>query len=496
MQSTSIPTKYLVPFAQNDSAKVAIPVTTTDATRASQSLGFPPLTGQPPEAGGVPPQLEDFNGALNQIAAVAWWMMAGGGFPYDSTFAAATQIAGYPLGAKVPSVDAKGAWISTVEANTVNPDTDTVLTSWVPGHQYGITALTGLTGGTVTLTGAQASKKAITLAGVLTSNLILVMPTWTYDWRITNSTTGAFTVTVKTSAGSGVACTNGGIVTPVIGDGTNIVLQTQTLLVPPATTLTQPVQLAQAQLGFSPAVGGTARMQATAAAAATTTTFTDDEVVVRTAAGQTYALQNFSATLNLSATGLGGMDTGTATASGWLLVYAAYNPATLTSGVFAQMEGSAKASALYSGSSPPSGFTATGLIGIIPISTTAGRFAQFLLNGRRIRFSLVAFTSGSTTSATTTYNAFTVTQIPYSAIRAIGALAVTNAGSGGSSSFIASSSTGIGSFPWSVGVVGAADVGAYPDVDIITPRTLYYYCSSASTSNTVSYAAYLSGYEF
>ncbi|WP_436632525.1 hypothetical protein, partial [Lactobacillus acidophilus] len=80
---TNQPAKFLVPFAQNDSSRVELPVTTSDATRASQSLGFPPATMQPPEAGGVPPQGEDFNGALNQIARIAWWMMLGGRFSFD-----------------------------------------------------------------------------------------------------------------------------------------------------------------------------------------------------------------------------------------------------------------------------------------------------------------------------------------------------------------------------------------------------------------------------
>lgn len=218
------PAKFLVPFAQNDSSRVEIPVTTTDATRASQSTGFPPLTMQPPEAGGVPPQGEDFNGAMNQVARIAWWLMLGGEFAFDSAFATATQIGGYPKGAVLQSADALGNWISTADSNTANPDTSTDPGGggYVPGYQYGTTALSGLTGGTVTLTNAQAAKCRITLSGALTSALTIIVPNWLYDWTFINNTTGAFAVTVKTLAGTGASIPQNSKRWPVYGDGANV----------------------------------------------------------------------------------------------------------------------------------------------------------------------------------------------------------------------------------------------------------------------------------
>lgn len=217
----SIPNKWYVPFANGDGSRVEIPVTTTDATRASQTLGFPPLTMQPPESGGVPPQGEDFNGAMNQVARVAWWVLNGGGWPYDASFATNTNINGYPNGATVQASDFRGNWINTTDGNTNNPDTTG--TNWVPGFQYGVTALTSLTGGTVTPTPIQAAKRFITLSGTLTSALTIVLPTWTKEWTITNNTTGAFVTIVKTAAGSGVTVQQNGQPTAVMGDGTNII---------------------------------------------------------------------------------------------------------------------------------------------------------------------------------------------------------------------------------------------------------------------------------
>lgn len=239
---SQIPLKWYVPFAQGDSSRVELPVTSADPTRASQMLGFPPLTMQPPESGGVPPQGEDFNGGMNQIARVCWWLLNGGGFPYDAAFASNSNIGGYPQGAVLQSADFLGQWISTVDNNQNNPDTTG--TGWVPGYQYGVTSLTGLTGGTVTLTPAQAAKSSITLSGTLTQALTVNLPAWTKNWTITNNTTGAFVTIVKTAAGSGVTIPQNSSPTRVSGDGTNIVQAPENIA--SATSSTHAMQYGQA----------------------------------------------------------------------------------------------------------------------------------------------------------------------------------------------------------------------------------------------------------
>jgi hypothetical protein len=239
---SSIPLKWYVPFANGDSGRTELPVTTADPTRASQTLGFPPLTMQPPESGGVPPQGEDFNGGMNQVARIAWWVLNCGGWPFDSTFATNSNINGYPNGATVQAADFRGNWINTADNNQNNPDT--VGTSWVPGFQYGTTAVTGVTGGTVTLTPAQASKNGFTVAGVLASAATIILPNWTKNWTVTNNTTGAFVLIVKTLAGSGITIPQNGAPTRVSGDGTNITQSPENIGA--ATSSTQAMQLGQA----------------------------------------------------------------------------------------------------------------------------------------------------------------------------------------------------------------------------------------------------------
>lgn len=255
MQNSQLPAKWFKPFAADDANKVEIPVTTPDPTRASQSAGFPPLTMQPPESGGVPPQGEDFNGAMNQVARFVWWALAGGALPFDGTWAANANIGGYPQGAQVAAADLLGSWLSTADNNTNNPDT--VGTGWVPGYAYGSTALTGLASSNVTLTPAQAAKSTITLAGTLTANVQVILPPWLKSWAIVNNCTGAFTVTCKTAAGAGVVISQGGGSQVVWGDGVNLLAlggnSATPLLVGPGTLTTHAVQRGQfpAQLTVS-----------------------------------------------------------------------------------------------------------------------------------------------------------------------------------------------------------------------------------------------------
>jgi len=220
MQIANTPLKWTLPFANGDTGKVEVPVTTTDPSRASLTLGFPPLTMQPIEAGGVPPQGEDFNGAMNQVARIVWWVMAGGRFPFDAAFAGDANVNGYPKGAVLPTTDLQGAWVSLVDNNTVDPNTST--TGWAPAFSYGGLALTGQTGGTTTLTPGQAMKKNMVISGALTSNLTIIVPQWAYNWTATNNTTGAFTVTVKTSIGAGALVPQNSVPTSLTCDGTTV----------------------------------------------------------------------------------------------------------------------------------------------------------------------------------------------------------------------------------------------------------------------------------
>jgi len=222
MQTSSQPKLLPVPFAdagskQNIPNDSQIGIT---AGRASYTDGFPPLTRTPLAAGGVPPFGTDFNGVLNDITASIRWSQAGAGYAFNASFN--TAIAGYPKGARIPNSTLDGYWLNTIDGNTANPEvTGAANTGWVPAESYGITAISGFSGSSVTLTTLQASKERITLAGTLSANINLVVPAWIKRWTFVNNCTGPFSVTVKTPNGAGVPIASGA--TAILqGDGVDI----------------------------------------------------------------------------------------------------------------------------------------------------------------------------------------------------------------------------------------------------------------------------------
>lgn len=222
MQTSSQPKLLPVPFAdagskQNIPNDSQIGIT---AGRASYTDGFPPLTRTPLAAGGVPPFGTDFNGVLNDITAALRWSQSGSGYPFNASFN--TAIGGFPKGAKIPNSTLDGYWLNTVDNNTANPEvTGAATTGWVPSSNYGITSITGLSGSSVTLTTLQAAKETIILSGTLTSNINLTVPAWIKQWKVVNNCTGAFSVTVKTPNGTGIAVPSQSNAV-LSGDSTNI----------------------------------------------------------------------------------------------------------------------------------------------------------------------------------------------------------------------------------------------------------------------------------
>jgi len=224
MQISNLPKLLPVPFA-NSGSKQDIPVASqigVSGGRASYTDGFPPLTRTPIDAGGIPPFGTDFNGVLNDITSAIRWAQAGGGYRYDSEFSSA--VGGYPLGSVVSNSTGDGCWLNTIDGNTNNPEVSvaTPLTGWVPVDTYGSTFLSGLGSSSITLTTLQASRERIVLSGTLTANINIIVPAWRKKWTVLNNCTGSFSVTIKTTSGTGIAVP-AGMTAYVIGDGTNVI---------------------------------------------------------------------------------------------------------------------------------------------------------------------------------------------------------------------------------------------------------------------------------
>ena len=112
-------------------------------------------------------------------------------------------------------------------------------------------------------------------------------------------------------------------------------------------------------------VGAVRNLTMSVSAASASATLTADEIIVETALGGIrYCLPSFNRTVNLATVGAGGMDTGAAPISGFIALYAIYNPTTQTSALLAMNATSAVAPAVYGGANMPAGYTASALVSV------------------------------------------------------------------------------------------------------------------------------------
>ncbi len=197
------------PFAESGNRNT-IPDTTGDDQRARYELGFPPATMTPIDSGGVPMLGPDMNGILWDVTSWLYALQGGQLLPYDSDTSDA--IGGYAVGALVLMADGAGYWINTAAANTTDPDAGGA--GWQPVYAYGPSTFVGLVGGTLALSATEAARGILRFFGALVGNQQIVVPDAYRQYLVVNNTTGAFTLTVKTAAGSGVVVPQGGAASP------------------------------------------------------------------------------------------------------------------------------------------------------------------------------------------------------------------------------------------------------------------------------------------
>ncbi|MCT9017148.1 hypothetical protein N6G05_26715 [Cupriavidus gilardii] len=247
----------------------------------------------------------------------------------------------------------------------------------------------------------------------------------------------------------------------------------------------------------SPGVAGTmrnGRMSITAASA--TATFTADEIVVEsTLGGLSYRLANFSSAINLTTTGAGGMNSGQAPASGFVAIYAIYNPRTGATALLGKDATSAAQPEVYSGTGMPSGYTASALVSVWP--TNASR--QFSIGYQRDR------------EIFTTYNSMLITSTQQASLTALSAAAYvppnakTLSGDGSISStvdtngdiFVAGATAGnigLKHITQTAIKAGAAQIGTYSYVPLVEPQKIYYVATVSA--GTMTATIYISSYTF
>lgn len=242
-------------------------------------------------------------------------------------------------------------------------------------------------------------------------------------------------------------------------------------------------------------VGQARNLAITVAAVSATATVTADEVVVESAlGGLRYCLPSLNKTINLGTTGAGGMDTGTAPANGFVALYAIYNPTTGTSALLGVNATSAVAPEVYGGANMPSGYTASALVSVAPISATPGQFSPFVQVARDISTNQVSVFN-STAAGSASYTSISLSAaVPLNARAAQVIWSVQQASAGtGVSMNMASNSAGLLALGvQSITTGGTAAQSTAARFPLVVAQTLYYATNaSAATRN-----ATICGYQF
>lgn len=140
-------------------------------------------------------------------------------------------------------------------------------------------------------------------------------------------------------------------------------------------------------------VGSARNVRMSITAASATATLTADEIFVKASyGGSAWLIPSFNKTVNLAATGAGGMDTGAAPASGYVSVYAIYNPTSGASALMACAQATSNGS-VYSGTNMPAGYTASALVSSVPTNASSQFKVSTTLDRTVIIPSAVGYTS-------------------------------------------------------------------------------------------------------
>ena len=188
----------------------------------------------------------NYTAGVNDRAHMLNWTGASGTISFDSASVVGSDWFLYirNSGSSAITLDPYGS--ETINAATtliMNPgDSAMVITDGASFYTVGLgqsstfafdyTQINVAGTGNYTLSGFELNRLAYNLTGVLTGNRNIIVPATVQQYWITNSTTGSYTLTVKTAAGTGVVVPQGGA-SILYCNGTNVVTaQTLNVAIP------------------------------------------------------------------------------------------------------------------------------------------------------------------------------------------------------------------------------------------------------------------------
>ncbi|MCH0687365.1 hypothetical protein KVQ01_20605 [Escherichia coli] len=252
------------------------------------------------------------------------------------------------------------------------------------------------------------------------------------------------------------------------------------------------VGLKEAANGVS-VVGTSRNVRMNISAASASATLTADEITVATAlSGKFYRIANFNKTVNLAINGVGGMDSGAAPASGFIALYAIYNPTADTSGLLAVNATADAVPEICASANMPAGYIASALVSVWRVAS--GQFVIGHQFQRHISVPLNVVYS-TITGVTTISGVSFAAAVPKNAVTINGYLVAheTQAGVGIEISLY-SSTSGIGQLRANATVTGQTSTAiASGELHVIDSQALYY-----NMPNTFSgqYGIGCTGYSF
>ena len=242
-------------------------------------------------------------------------------------------------------------------------------------------------------------------------------------------------------------------------------------------------------------VGSARNLTMSVTAASASATLTADEIIVETALGGVrYCLPNFSKTVNLATTGAGGMDTGSAPTSGYVALYAIYNPTTGASALLAKNATSAVQPNVYGGANMPAGYTASALVSVAP-TNGSGQIISMLQRDRRVSFVEVSALTSATNN--TTPVALSIAGIvPPNAKSVAGSFGTNSTSAPAGSEFDVGTDANMCGRKRNYGYLGVSGQSVWVPfaIDILTQQTMYW--AAQVSVGTPSHRIFLSEYTF
>ncbi|WP_156162047.1 hypothetical protein [Pseudomonas sp. MRSN 12121] len=254
-------------------------------------------------------------------------------------------------------------------------------------------------------------------------------------------------------------------------------------------------QVVTAIRSISGAPAGAVNAKMSVTAASQTATFTADEVVVKTEnGGQAWVLKNFSKTVNLAVTGPGGIDVGPVPTSGFIGIYAIYNPTSNTSALLA-VNGNFFLPNVYPAFNLTSGYAASALVSVWPVNGVA-QFMPAYQEDRSVTFLRIGVLSATALAGSLTSLAIGGA-VPRNAKTVSGsAMLGASSGTGGLSMQLAADANGMGLQVFGGYVSTNQGVpGTFIDLPLITKQALFHRETNSQSTAGFTVDIFVSGYK-